>query len=281
MSGHKSSGWQTFCRNNLAVCEHALLLANGPIDADVVHEIRVSCKKLRAAWQWLRPTLKKSLCSKRNAALASLAASLADTRDQTVMADTLDRLLLDASAGQKLAIGYAHRRLLAVTDSSVIEVPVIPVPILEEERLIWKRLAEQKPHKDWWDAGYQRVLQRAAVLSMDACLNNHEDSFHQWRKWVKYEFYASQLAGEETLTCGMKKKAAKIRMTRLPLLHRLGSELGEFHDLTELRDTIAGLMFPRKRPAWPDTVIAMLDNLIVQGKEGFAKQRQSLFADPD
>jgi CHAD domain-containing protein len=277
MSGRKSSGWQTFCRNNLAVCEHALLLANGPIDADVVHEIRVSCKKLRAAWQWLRPTLKKSLCSKRNAALASLSASLADSRDRTVVADTLDRLLQDASAGQKLAIGYAHKRLLAVTDSSVIEVPVIPVPILEEERLIWKRMAEQKPHKDWWDAGYQRVLQRAAVLSLDACLNDHEDSFHQWRKWVKYEFYASQLAGEATLTRGMKKQAAKTRMARLPVLHKLGSELGEFHDLTNLRDTIAGLVFPRKRPAWPDTVSAMLGSLVTQDKERLAKQRLDVF----
>lgn len=281
MSGRKSSGWQTFCLNNLAVCEQTLLLANGPIDADVVHDIRVSCKKLRAAWQWLRPTLKKSLCSKRNAALASLAASLADYREQTVVADTLDRLLPDASAGQKLAIGYAHKRLLAVTDRSIIEVPVIPVPILEEERTIWKRMAQQKPRKDWWDAGYQRVQQRAAVLSLDACQNDHEDSFHQWRKWVKYEFYASQLAGEETLTCGMKKKAAKHRMARLPALQRLGSELGEFHDLTDLRDNIAGLMFPRKRPAWPDAVIAMLNSRIVQDKEGFAKLRQSLFADPD
>lgn len=274
--------WQTLCLHNQNLCDQTRELLTHLEQPEAVHDVRVNCKKLRASWQLLRASQKPALCRQRNSMLGSLAAALAQSREQEVMTATLDKLTAGASGGEKMALYYARKRLLGVSgpDESASLVTAVPVAVMDDEARCWARLAVTSPGKEWWSSGYQRIHQRSCELAADACLEGHEDSYHQWRKWVKYELYACKALGLEVLTTGLKKKAAKQQTERLQALDALGSMLGNFHDLTDLRDRIQALEFnASKRPAWPDTVLAMLERLISEEKLQFAGWRHQWFVD--
>lgn len=233
--------WPALCSQLAGYCQQSLQLlpagAGSHPDEDAIHDVRVYGKRLRAAWQLLRPWQDLALCRQRNRALADLAGALAGTRDDDVVAQTLQRLGKQASTRQRQAVQAAGELLLASRDRSA----ALPTSYqalrhtLEQEQQLWLALSCLRPPRRWWQQGIGRLQQRASRFAIEARASHIDDAFHEWRKWVKYELYASQLGGLDDAA-------------RLQQLDELGSLLGKLHDLTELQPRLASLPTEVREP---------------------------------
>lgn len=268
--------WPALCRHLAERCHTALLLLGSGValSAEDVHELRLTCKHLRAAWQLLRAWQEPELCRQRNRAIADLAASLAEQRDQDVLAETLQRLARQASEAQQQALQQAGQYLLP----TAVDNPPgsdhhhsAQCVTLHSEQQLWLAMAGLRPPRRWWQKGHGRLQKRRLQLAALAADQQHDEDFHSWRKWVKYELYACQLAGlgqpldSGKAKGGRQRRAAAIHQ-HLQNLDRLGSLLGKLHDLTELRDRLQALS---AGPAldWLPSVCALLDERIAERKQ--------------
>ncbi|MCY0967037.1 CHAD domain-containing protein [Parathalassolituus penaei] len=270
--------WSSFCASNQRCCDDVLAWLVTPVDADRVHAIRLVCKTLRASWQWLQTDADtRRIARQRGRVLAQVAALLADHREQQVMADWLQQLSDKSTGSQRLALGYAKRRLLTpISEALTLDVAGLEL-VFRDEMLLWRNLARQSVSKRWWQTGYQRCWQKAADLAADACLNDNSLAYHSWRKWVKYELLVGRLVHIESLARDSGRKAGAYWQQRQTGLHQLASQLGDFHDLCVLRQRIQALEFSRKVPAWPQQVVVVLDAEMEQLKCALAGQRLACY----
>lgn len=275
--------WPSFCQHLADRCHSAqLLLGSGvTLSADDVHELRLTCKHLRAAWQLLRPWQQPELCRLRNRAIADLAASLAGRRDQDVLMETLRRLARQATEIQQQALQQAGAFLQPASQPAAASEQPHGNPhhsaqcaTLHGEQQLWLAMAALRPPRRWWQKGHARLHKRRLQLAALAADQQHDEDFHSWRKWVKYELYACQLAGLGQALAGSKPKTGRQRRAaaihqHLQNLDRLGSLLGKLHDLTDLRERLQAMSESTEGEplAWLPVVCALLDERIAERKQ--------------
>jgi hypothetical protein len=199
-----------------------------------VHQVRKRCKKLRGLLRLVRPALGDTY-ARENAAYRDLASSLSGARDAAVMLEAHQALLQDegtdlerktfASVGRALedavysgATGHDVEARLAGFEAAVREA---------RDRAEGWTLDE-----DGFDAvsgGLRKTYSRGRDAFADASADGTPESYHEWRKRVKYHTYHLRLL--RGLWPAVIEPWRQEGET-------LGKLLGTTHDLDVLRETI-------------------------------------------
>lgn len=203
-------------------------------DETVVHELRVATKRLRAAWRLVAPTAGRNRAKHRRHALSAIAARLSRARDLAVWTGLTERLAAAQTADQPtlLALVRLHaclrQRRAAVhplpTDSGLLE--SIRLEFISEIAA-WQALARQPgiPRRRVLRRELRRSFRRARRDARKATHSLTAELWHDWRKTVKRLRYQREFAAGAG-ACQPGKLDERVR--------RLGSRLGELHDLATL-----------------------------------------------
>jgi CHAD domain-containing protein len=195
-----------------------------PHDAELVHELRKTIKRMRALARLLRYETGKRRLREVNDSLRSAGQRLAGERDAQVRLATLKRL----TERHPEALAHPGVQLLAkrleaereqghepAGDSELLE----DIAAMRETLRRWRRLdLEQAAVLH----GLSRLYEEGRTR-YERVLAGHTDSgdFHDWRKRVKSFYYALQMAG------GKHPEIEEIARRA----DRLGDVLGKEHDL--------------------------------------------------
>ncbi len=206
--------------------------SNGSRD-EAVHEVRKSCKKIRAVLRLVRPAIGNRQYKEENTAIRDAARPLTEVRDAKILVETLDNLVkhfADQVRGQPLA--ELRKQLLLhlrevrkrVLDDEHAFATVTTV--LQEAR---GRLDDWADVPDRWSSignGIRRMYKQAQQACMKVTAGATVTELHEWRKQVKYLRY--QLEILHPVWPEMMEPLAK-------QAEHLGELLGENHDLAVLR----------------------------------------------
>jgi len=194
-----------------------------------IHQVRVSCKRLRAMLYLIRPALSPLCYNDEKSQIRAVAKKLGGMRDQDVRMLTLQRLL-EGKAGpdlvRRLSVGLQQDPLTtsAQLNGSSLEEQVAPLLNLRKRCQRWatgrfreKQLRQQLSRQYAKGRRLWRRLQKQQT----------ESRLHAWRSQAK-GFYLQ-------LSCLLPGE----RKTRLrKRFKRLAEALGQLHDLHMLRDWV-------------------------------------------
>ncbi len=200
-----------------------------------LHETRKSIKKLRALLRLLRGS-ERDFARRENARLRDAARLISGPRDATAMVETLDRMI--AAHPDKVAsasLDLVRKRLAARRDRIGADLAVLEPAVTNATREVMTSraafsLAAFATLTPAMLASSVRHAVRAWKKAMRrAARRGRDDDFHDMRKAVKA--HAAQLSLLETYWGGPRKRYSD-------RVDRLGELLGNFNDLTVLRDAI-------------------------------------------
>ncbi len=195
-----------------------------------IHQARVLCKKLRAVVHLGRGLITKKQRREWNEHLAQAARALSGARDASILKGWMEVAALNADASiakgipaviAKLGAAYP-RRLPTGARALVLET----LGALADE---WS--SKWGPIYRTPTEGLRRMNQRVRSAAEDALENEEPETWHIWRRRVKYAAYQLEwiaLAKE-------KKPGARYRHLR-----QLGSALGKFNDMNNLATWLDG-----------------------------------------
>lgn len=230
----------------------------------IVHEVRKSCKKVRALIRLVRSGF--APYAHENEAFRDMARLLGGTRDEEVLILTCDRLSAhnDVEADHS-AIAAIRARLVEDKNASAGNGAL-------QERLHAFREAMQQARnraEDWrletdgFDAfagGLTDTLRRARKTMAAARAEPTADNLHEWRKSVKYHWYHARL---------LRNIWPDLMDPHVKAASDLADLLGDHHDLSVLREK---LMEAPQRFGAPDAVRSFAD---VVAKRERAEEKQA------
>mgnify|MGYP006266322387 CR=1 FL=1 len=203
---------------------------------DIVHAVRLRCKKLRALVRLVRPAF--VAYKRENAAFRHVAHLFANLRDAKAMQDTYDLVIgafdeqVDRSAfvGVRRELTRRRKATIARTDW----------PALCGEAREWLGAARERA-KGWriegdgWEAvegGLAKTHGRAleAMAKAKAADEPGGETHHEWRKRAKYHWYHTRL---------VRRAFEQALVPRARTLHDLTDLLGAHHDITVLSGVLA------------------------------------------
>jgi len=202
--------------------------------AEAIHEVRKSCKRIRAILRLIWPQAKK-LAGAENAAVRDMAKGLSSLRDVQVARETLTDLI--AHSPVKLAPDETAliRKALGLSRAVGRTHPEFKRKVrqfCEQALEVRKRTSDWKITGDGFTAigeGLQ-ITYKKGRSAMRAALKDREDIlFHEWRKRVKDFGYHLDLL-KTTWPSAMKKLGKEV--------DALGEILGQRNDLGLLRARI-------------------------------------------
>jgi len=194
-----------------------------------VHSLRRRCKRLRGLLRLVRPQF--AGYGEENAAFRDAAALLSGSRDAAVMAETFERLCGGGSPPLAAETRDRIRQRLAAHAAQVAE-GTEPAAMLGA---FARRMHEAEARLKRWRIdgsgfaslapglarGYRDLSGRMRV----AMASPGAESFHAWRKAVKYHGHHVSL---------FRRCAPDLLEGRIDLLDRLGELLGDHHNLAVL-----------------------------------------------
>lgn len=204
--------------------------------ATAVHQVRKRCKKIRAVLRLARGPLGKHYATE-NAWYRDLARQLSTLRDAEVLIDTHDALvedIKDPDIKTECAIireWLTARRERLATQTADLE---------DSLRTARQTLLDGRGRVAPWSGrvrGFEglepgfRLTYRRGRRGMHAAYRSlASGDFHEWRKQVKYHWYACRLLR------GVWPEAMDARNSAL---RRLSEMLGDEHDFSLYRQTLA------------------------------------------
>ncbi len=228
---------------------HGLTDRNGDRD-EAVHTARKAMKRLRGMLRLVRDEVGTPAYRVENTLLRDTARRLAPARDGFVMLRTLDGLR-DAYRGvlRKRAFDHTRSYLQArhdearrtvIEDDQLIADVVVTLKAARARYAAWEAASLERPNsklaargmRDDFDAmapGLRRVYARGRRAMRQAYRDGTVESFHEWRKRVKYLRY--QLEALEPIW-------PELLAAHAGRLDELGELLGDDHDLAELGDIV-------------------------------------------
>jgi CHAD domain-containing protein len=210
------------------------VLTNNQLQRDAaVHQARQHCKKIRALLQLLKLGDSQTELSKvENAFIRDAAAKLAHVRDADAVLETFDDFRKYSAKVVSRRVLREARQVLTQRRESIhgdsrvdnwIEGFIADMTVVRNRVNSWP--LELGQASDLM-LGFARVHQRGRQ-AMKACRQSPTDeTYHDWRKWSKYQFYQSLLL-EPYLKDSLQSRVHKLK--------RLGKFLGIDHDLAVLR----------------------------------------------
>ena len=201
---------------------------------DSVHELRRISKRLRSLWRLVPPfAAEKNLSKEADKSLRAAARLLSRHRDAHIVRKTLRRIERNAKTdSERKAIGRIIEALKTLISQKVA--PRLPdirwgkiSKTLQQEAERWKTLQEQGEND--WREGVVQTYRKGRRLASRAFADNRPETFHSWRKGVKY--LAIQL---DALSENGLKVDSKLRKK----IAQLAERLGNYHDLDNVRQMV-------------------------------------------
>lgn len=199
-------------------------------DANVtVHEVRKCCKKVRAVFKLARYGLARPTCQEENRWFRDTLRHLAPSRESHVRIMTFDSLdpAVELGAIRDTLLQQRHD---AMSPKTLLE-GVFPV-VLERFQVARGRtdvLAVDELTLPVLLRGVKSTFKRGHSALQAAKAENTSECFHDWRKWVKTLWYHTRLLADP---------ASNTDLELLNTLDRLGTALGEDHDLADLAESL-------------------------------------------
>ncbi|AIT80519.1 CHAD domain-containing protein [Novosphingobium pentaromativorans] len=235
--------------------------------AIATHEVRKSCKKIRALIRLVRPSF--PAYSTENARFRDMARLMAGARDAKVVADTCK--LLIAMAPDDLGEGFfapVLEDLEAAADGlvqgEVEDAHLEKVRVLLEESR--ERAADWSIGENGWDAigaGLGKVLRRAGKAAQVAADDPSAENFHDLRKRMKYHWYHTRL---------LVQIWPEVMQARADQLSLLADNLGLHHDIAVFEQRLADLRTARAHPH----AVECLQTLASQRRETLERESRPL-----
>jgi CHAD domain-containing protein len=208
---------------------------------EIVHELRIATKQLRAAWHLVKAA-GPDLAKQRRAALRSLSAAFASQRDHDVLLGLASELAAESDNNEAFAVLIESlSRDLALSILNSNDCPLDAEAIRNgwtEELAAWRSLApvlegsslRRKIFRDALRKSASRALHatRAALADPKA----DAELWHEWRKAVKRLRYQREFIAD---TQGRQLGILDGR------IRRLGTRLGERNDLANLIKAVESL----------------------------------------
>jgi CHAD domain-containing protein len=206
-------------------------------DSDI-HEARKALKKARASLRLIRPGLKSRAYRLENETLRDAAKPLSTLRDAKVLLDTLQ--LLAKRYGRPMrtlkldGLNKALKKNRTQTRRAMVHGR--PSALARSRHLLTesrRRIKDVEVLYDGWRCvglGLQQIYRRGRRALREARHQPRPETFHEWRKQVKYLRYAL-----ETLTPVWPEMIEEVANQA----HVLAAYLGDEHDLTVLMQTSA------------------------------------------
>ncbi len=203
---------------------------------DVVHDVRVHFKKVRACLRLVRGVLGDKLYNYENKCFRDAAKALVKVRDAEILIETLDRLVgrfpgrlaAEDITGIRKTLQERHQAMCEQVLVDELAFAVI-TRIVKDAR---DRLKDRPMKRKGWTAlhdGLRRGYRGNRRAIAQAKRRPTTESFHEWRKQAKYLWY--QLLVLETAWPAGVKAWDKA-------FHKLTQALGNDHDLAVLRLTL-------------------------------------------
>lgn len=222
---------------------------------EAVHQGRKRCKKIRALLRLVRPGFEPSFADE-NAWFRDAARELAWVRDaqsaletHLALVDRFSRQLEPAAVGEVTAWLTARRDRVAADDQGLQQ----GVERFQQRLLTGRdRVAHWSLRCQGFEAvagGLVKTYQRGVRAMKAAYDSPSTETFHEWRKRVKYHWYHSRLLRK--LHPGMLK-------AQRDAADRLGELLGQEHDLAVLGGVLAecGEILPERTV---QTLLGLMD----------------------
>lgn len=187
-----------------------------------IHEARKRIKKTRGLLRLVRPDLPVFKRERRD--LRKAARTLAVVRDQDALIETYDRIMDDTPTLRRRDYAALRRRLTAerkVAAEGVEDRVAVAAGLLTETR---GRLDEWVPDRAGWRAlssGLAKTYGRAREARRAAARKGGVETFHDWRKRVKYHRYHAQI---------LRDIWAEPMALHIEAADHLGDVLGRHHD---------------------------------------------------
>ncbi|HEX4132315.1 MAG TPA: CHAD domain-containing protein [Pirellulales bacterium] len=203
---------------------------------EAVHTARRSCKKVRALLRLVRPVIGQRAYRHQNAKFRDVARPLTEVRDAKILIETLDKL------AEHFQQHVTQRAVAGIRDALQANLRRVRRRVLDEQEALASAAAaiEQAQERldDWADVpdkwpslgrGLLNTYDAAAAAFAIADDHGSDEQLHEWRKQAKYLRYQLQVL----------RPAWPERIEELAEeADRLGTLLGDDHDLVVLRVTI-------------------------------------------
>lgn len=203
--------------------------------AEVVHDVRLCCKKLRGLVRLIRPVF--GGYETENAAFRDTARLLSGSRDAKVLHDTFE-MLVEHYANEVDSFVLASIREGLDALGALDDVAADPVAPLEQarERLIAarERAAHWQLDEGGWRAlgpGLAKTYGRACKAARTARDEGDAVAYHELRKRLKYHWYHTRL---------LKPLWPEVMEVRAVVGRRISELLGVHHDLCVFEERVAG-----------------------------------------
>jgi CHAD domain-containing protein len=196
---------------------------------EVVHDIRVGAKRLRAWWRLLRPaTDSPPDLTEARERLRQLGAALGGLRDAEVLQRTLREIAGDLVPQTYTSVAAILSALYPVQSLPPSKWAELSTAIAAEQ-YAWESLAPDACNEAMVVASLGRSYRRARQCGKRALASGQLDDFHAWRKAVKALTYQLEVVGSVTGETGVP----------VPDYRKLGNRLGQVHDLSVLAQQLA------------------------------------------
>ncbi len=184
-----------------------------------LHDVRTTCKRLRAIWRLARPHIVGDLYRIENARLAETARRLSGARDARIAAETL----------RGLEVGGLEAVLarFEASQPTASEVEAMLASTVGDLRQTGEAIAHVAFPAGDWDClrpGLRKTYRQARDLALELEDGDEDGRFHECRKQVKYLWYQLRLLEDRA---PIADREAGLR--------DLQKDLGDDHDLVVTR----------------------------------------------
>jgi CHAD domain-containing protein len=221
---------------------------------EAIHDTRVCCKKVRGLLRLVRFELDDETFKTENVYYRDANRSLSSVRDTAAMVETLDKLI-EGFAGQLAEAAFQTMRKSLARSTKNAQVD-------KEKALaeVKKTLTEARQRVEQWPLekndfsalgrGLKRIYKQGRLCFATAFDQQSVESFHEWRKQVKYLWYHMRLL-QPLWPALLQQLADEIKV--------LSDYLNADHDLAMLREWV--LEQPRKADDLTEieTLVALID----------------------
>lgn len=204
-------------------------------DPQIIHDLRVAAKHLRAWWRLMRGILSETQWDQADHRVKEFARCLASARDQHVQQQTLNRLVHLGSDDAKPNRHLATLQAQWLDSQTVVVDQVMPdwdwvneliqAELNLWESLTWPDLSPTQQNVCLMDR-FKNTYRKGQILSRAVAIESDISTCHLWRKWVKYLLY--QLALLSDVEPKLKLNKTLVR------LHTIADYLGDHHDFSML-----------------------------------------------
>ncbi len=196
-------------------------------DADVIHKVRTTIKRLRALLRLIRPSVEPSFFDRENERLRNAAGLLSFARDTEIARETLKSLPVskpsDKQAVKSVLSGIKNRGEPGTdAEQTMAEVR----ERLEQTRRNFHRLKLQGAEREILEKGLRTVYRQGRNRMENAIEQRQDDAFHRWRIRAKNLYYELQF---------LESVSPKRLHRMVSRLSKLQDRIGLDHDIAVLR----------------------------------------------